>query len=274
MLSVIKALLHKHGIEKIAALPLDACRITKPYLLHRASIESGTVIIFCIPYYTTKCEDPARNISAYAVSADYHLFCRTLFDEILPILQEKFPENRFAGFADHSPIDERDCALRAGLGSIGKNHLFQTREFSSFVFLAEIVTDAALPTSAVEPISLCTDCGACLRACPAGLSPGECLSALTQQKGALTGEQVRIMLANGSAWGCDRCQDVCPVTKRAKATGSIYSDIPFFHNTARPVLRSDDLLAMDDTTFSTRAYSWRGRETILRNLKLFEEEEL
>ena len=115
----IKALLAVRGIDTVAPISLSALTVTRPYLLRREGIERGTAFLFAIPYYTTHCDNPARNISAYAVSRDYHLFFSALFAEILPILREKFAPHRFAGFSDHSPIAEADAAVRAGIGFFG-----------------------------------------------------------------------------------------------------------------------------------------------------------
>ena len=100
-----------------------------------------------------------------------------------------------------------------------------------------------------------------------------CLSALTQKKGALTDEEQHALRALGSAWGCDVCQEVCPHTRAAIASGSIFSPIPFFSEQALPHLTLDALDEMDDKAFSERAYAWRGRETVRRNLILLEEHE-
>lgn len=269
MLETIKSLLAARGIDAAAPLSLADCRITRPYLLERAGIASGTAYVFAVPYYTTKCDDPARNISAYAVSGDYHVFFAELFAEILPPLRAAFPENRFAGFTDHSPIAEADAAVRAGLGFFGCNHLFLTERYSSYVFLGEIITDA--PTDVTPlPITTCKACGACRRACPVGLESAQCLSALTQKKGELTAEEESALLSHGIAWGCDRCQEVCPITQNAKKSGSIYTQISYFTDTAIPHLTARAVEEMSDEAFAARAYSWRGRAVILRNLKLLE----
>jgi epoxyqueuosine reductase len=272
MKRIIADLLAARGISLCAPISLSDCRVTRAYLLEREGITGGTAFLFAVPYYTTKCEDRARNISAYAVSADYHLFFAELFAEILPILRESFPENRFAGFTDHSPIAEAEAAVRAGLGFFGCNHLFLTEAYSSYVFLGEIVTDAVIEAP-IREIATCTACGACRRACPVELSVEGCLSALTQKKGALSDEEARAVLANGSLWGCDRCQEACPITKRAKECGSIYTAIPFFEETALPHLTAETINGMSEEDFKKRAYSWRGRGVILRNLELFEKGE-
>ncbi len=272
MQHMINTLLGEHGISLVAPISLADCTVTRPYLLERAGITEGTAFLFAVPYYTTKCDDRTRNISAYAVSRDYHLFFAALFDEILPALRAAFPSQKFAGFSDHSPIAEADAAVRAGLGFFGCNHLFLTKEHSSFVFLGEIVTDAVFQLPAPPPES-CPACGACQRACPVSLDISRCHSALTQKKGALSEEEATLLLAQGSAWGCDLCQLACPVTAAARRAGTLYSKIPFFEEGAIPHLTRERLLAMSEQEFSQRAYSWRGKAVILRNLELLEKGE-
>ena len=271
MLNRIKTLLLEHGITLVSPLSLADCTVQKPYLLEREGITDGTAILFAVPYYTTKCDDRASNISAYSVSRDYHLFFKQIFENILPILRAEFPAHRFAGFTDHSPIAEAQAAVRAGLGFWGCNHLFLTDKHSSFVFLGEIVTDAVMEAPA-KAEAQCPGCGACRTACPVGLDVSRCHSALTQKKGMLSDEEIAQLRAHGSAWGCDLCQLACPVTKKAKASGTLYTDIPFFTQSALTPLSAKTLEEMSDEEFATRAYSWRGRQTVLRNLKLLEEE--
>ena len=96
------------------------------------------------------------------------------------------------------------------------------------------------------------------------------LSALTQKKGALTEAEYARLDAHPLVWGCDTCQLACPVTKAARAAGTLYSRIPFFNEAAIPHLTADRINAMSEAEFHARAYSWRGRAVILRNLALFE----
>ena len=269
MQKIVRALLEKHGITLCAPLALRHCRVQRPYLLERVGITDGTAFLFAVPYYTTHCDHPARNISAYAVSRDYHLYFRSLFDEILPQLQAAFPQNRFAGFTDHAPIAEVDAAVRAGLGVRGCNGMLLTERYGSYVFLGEIVTDACLEATPAEPKG-CADCGACLNACPVALRAADCLSALTQKKQPLDEKELIALRAHGCAWGCDRCQAACPVNLAAKKRGSIYTEIPFFAEDALPSLTADAVEAMSEEAFAARAYSWRGKQVILRNLRELE----
>ena len=271
MLAYISELFQKWHVDCFAPIPLSACNIKKPYLLEREGITDGTAIIIAIPYVTPHCDVPNRNISAYAVSKNYHAFFDVFFADVLPRLRESFPQNHFVGFADHSPIAEVEAASRAGLGVIGKNHLLLTDRYSSYIFLGELITDATIPCKLSE-IRECENCGACTSACPAA-ELGTCLSALTQKKGSYTEQEASAIRRYGSAWGCDICQEVCPHSVRARQSKRIYTPIPYFYEDPISVLTLKGLDEMDDEHFLTRAFSWRGRDTIRRNLKLLEEGE-
>ncbi len=270
MLEFIRSQLKKQNIELVASLRLAECTVKRPYLLEKQGFSSNSVIIFAAPYFTEN--DSKRNISAYAVSRDYHIFFAELFNTLIKELKKEYPENNFVGFSDHSPIDEIEAACRAGLGVLGKNRLLITKKYSSYVFLGELVTDAELPSSAGE-ISSCINCGECERACPMIKENCVCLSSLTQKKGELSAQEKRILHKYACAWGCDICQDVCPYTKRALNSGSIYTDIEFFEESRTPFLTSETVEQMSDEDFKTRAYSWRGKKTIKRNLKILEGDE-
>lgn len=268
--------LKPYGIALSGVLPLSACLVRKPYLLTRAGFAPDQasdlfVQIFAVPYLTPASDDASRNLSAYAVSEDYHLFMHTLFDDLLPRLRADHPSHRFAGFADHSPIDEISAAVDAGLGVRGRNHLLLTERHSSYVFLGEIVTDLPLtPTPSVLPPEsrVCHNCGACLAACPMTQKGGECRSALTQKKGELSPEERDMLTRFGSVWGCDVCQQVCPYTSHARNRGTLYTPIPFFYQATVPHLTLEILDHMSDEAFFRRAFAWRGREVIRRNLYL------
>ncbi len=278
MLDTIESLLGTPA----CAIPLSCCKPAKGYLLDKAGIPStGTAMMFAVPYLMTEdVENPLRNLSLYAVPRDYHGYMQELAQTLVPQLAQAFPAHRFALFADHSPICEVDAAARAELGVLGLNGLLITPDYGSFVFLGEVITDAdyeavterARPEFPANP-PLCEGCCACLRACPAGChedSREGCLSALTQKKGILTDEEVFAIRQNRLVWGCDACQLACPHNRRVIRSGTD-TPVPYFREDRILHLDMTTLDGWDKPTFCTRAYAWRGRTVIRRNLELMEE---
>ncbi len=263
-----EAFMASEQVELYAALPFRDCHVTCAHLLERLpDFTPRSVLCFAIPYYTGEGE----NLSLYAVSRDYHLFMRDFTDRLCAHLANAMPGFRFFGFSDHSPIDERDAAVRCGLGLLGDNGLLITERYGTLVFLGEVISDApAEPHPLASPCE-CEHCGACRRACPTAAleGRGDCLSALTQQKGTLPESTLALMLRHSTVWGCDLCQTACPYTRRAIAAGHT-TPIPFFWQERLPRLTAATLAAMTDEAFRERAYSWRGRQTIERNLVAFE----
>lgn len=275
MLDTIRSLL---GVPA-RAIPLSVCKPAKSYLLERAGIPpTGTAVLFAIPYVmTADADDPRRNLSLYAVPRDYHGYVKELEETALPFLKRTYPDLTFALFADHSPILEVDAAARAGLGVIGMNGLLLTHEYGSLVFICELVTDTdytavtgeATPEFPAEP-PVCEGCGLCVSACPAGCGVGRrdgCLSALTQKKGILTSEETAAIVKNGLVWGCDACQLACPHNRAVIKAGKD-TPIPYFREARVIRVDTDTIATMDDTAFSQRAYAWRGRAVISRNIEL------
>ena len=267
------------GISLCASLRLSDCRVRKPHLLTRAGFDvyhpnDVAVLLLAVPYLTPQADLPTRNVSSYAVSRDYHLFFKQLYDELIPPILAEYPNTHTVGFADHSPIDEVHAAAVAGLGVVGRNHLLLTEAYSSYVFLGALFTDAPVLTPQ-SPLpyeaQACCACGRCERECPSGCLTDDmsrCLSSLTQKRGELTDGACLQLRQHPLVWGCDTCQQVCPYTARAKANGTIYTDIPFFYEQPIPTLTLSVLDGMSDEQFSERAYAWRGRTVIRRNLLL------
>ena len=249
------------SITEVGCLSRDKWKITCPALLERNVPSAVSAVFFLIPYYSG--EKAERNISLYAVPRDYHLYVKSLGERLLPELRAAYPNHRFALFSDHSPFDERDATARAGLGMLGENGLLIHKKYGSCVFIAEVVSDMPLGEDTGTAIARCPGCGACRMVCP---GKEECLSAVTQKKGTLSEKEEALIRENGTAWGCDLCQSVCPFNKGAAET-----PIAFFREERIWRLSTDLINGMDADTFASRAYSWRKRETILRNLSILEE---
>ncbi|MBO7293742.1 MAG: epoxyqueuosine reductase [Clostridia bacterium] len=270
MRDTVAAIFADEGITEYGFLPMDAACVTYPALLSRdGDFTPRSVLLFLVPYYT----GPADNLSLYAVSRDYHLYMRTLGERLLSALAATYPDATFRLFSDHSPIDERHAAASCGLGIFGDNGLLINGKYGSLVFVGEVFSSLPPPEgTAVYPLRSCEHCGACRRACPTGAlsGAGECLSALTQRKGALAPETVALMRKHRTVWGCDLCQTSCPHTRRAIEAG-VTTPISFFHEARLPRLDGEVLASLTPEEFAARAFSWRGRATVERNVRAFEE---
>ena len=263
----------------LGAIPLSQCRILRPYLLEKMGLGiNGTAVIFAVPYLiAADAKDPRRNLSLYAVPEDYHGYFNDLKDTLLPRLRDMFPEAHFGLFADHSPIAEVEAAVKCGLGCLGKHGLLITQAYGSFVFLGELITDLH-PDMVMDDavcsqrsvMNTCEGCDACIRACPGKCLPSHrdtCISAISQKKGDLTPEEIRLLTAQTLVWGCDVCQLVCPHNRRVIEADK-NTPVTYFSDHRIKYIDQTILDQMDDAAFSRRAYAWRGKTVIMRNLAL------
>ena len=257
----------EHGAGDAAYLKFSDCTIINPKLLERLSFTPQSVIIATVPYYTEYC-NANKTVSSYALAYDYHIYLKNIADETIKKAKALFPEASFASFADHSPINEKEAAAKAGLGIIGVHSLLITPKHSSFVFLLEILTDLKCEKSA-HNILYCNKCNSCVMACPGFLQgKSECLSAITQKKGVLSAEESYMISTYGTVWGCDICQMACPHTQNAINKGTIYTKSGWFGNNI--CSSPSETTINDEQDFKNRAYSWRGKDTILRNIKIID----
>lgn len=256
MNEILKSFFEKENIEFYASAQICPEFVSNP---KRLPEWARYVTVFLIPYNTGVGEK--RNVSRYAVSRDYHLYVKQLEKR----LEAECKEN-FRIFADTSPFDERTLAKKLSLGVFGKNGLLINEKYGSFVFLGEIVTQSAvsLRGGSLCEREACLSCGGCAKVCPTGaLTTGTaCVSEITQKK-KISCDEEEIIKKHSLVWGCDICQDVCPHNKNVPMT-----PIRFFYDARLEVLTSDSIERMSDEEFLSRAYSWRGKNVILRNLTL------
>ena len=261
----LKDFLEAEKIFEYSILPFSEAEIIDERRASRlfGEGECQTVVPFLIPYFVRSDED--SNISVYAHARDYHFYFKALSER----LKETFGD--VVSACDTSPINEVACAVRAGLGSIGKNGLIINRRYGSYAFVAEAFFSLPVDHPLFEGIErkdkghFCLECGACERACPTSAlsDKSRCVSFINQKKRLDEGDE-EIIVKSGSVWGCDVCQSVCPMNKSAEET-----EISFFKEERTPYITLELLDEMiRDGSFSTRAYAWRGEAVIRRNAEL------
>ena len=261
----LKRIFAEMNIEYFSVISYSDCRVTSERIMERESFTPRSVIMYLLPYYTGEC----KNISRYAASLDYHIAIAETNKKISDYLREIYPDCAFRGYGDHSPIDERHAALISGLGILGDSGLLINEKYGTYVFIGDVVTDIEPELlGAAEPLGIrrCEGCGACLCACPTGILSGngtDCLSAITQRRGELSEDEQALIRKYNTAWGCDECQCSCPHNGSPEKT-----PIEFFWRDKIEELTEDSLAAMDKDTFSKRAFAWRGRAVLERNLSI------
>ena len=250
----IKKFLESENIDTFSAIKAQKLSVINERIM---PTNAKSAVMFLIPYYTGRHED--RNVSLYAVSRDYHLYIKEL--------SKRFSgdgEHCFSFFADTSPINERRAAIDANLGFVGRNGLIISEKYGSFIFIGTILTDAVFDEEEYtenKEKKTCMDCGLCNKNCAFLRGESEyCLSELNQRKN-VTDDELKLIRSQNILWGCDICQEVCPHNKNVAVT-----PIEFFHRDLLEKIDAELIENMSKDEFSERAYAWRGKKTLLRNL--------
>src|SRR6266568_3071713 len=188
--------------------------------------EAKSIITLAMFYLTEQPDEvqdnmPRGRISRYAWGNDYHEIIKPRLQQFAGWLRE-YARNEVRDevetrlFVDTGRMVDRAVAQRAGLGWYGKNTNILTKGWGSWVFLGEIVTN--LPLQSDTPVKTnCGSCEICLHACPTQALPApyvldntRCISFLTIELRGSIPLELRPLMGN-LIFGCDICQEVCPV---------------------------------------------------------------
>ncbi len=188
---------------------------------------SRTVISLAINYFNDKWKHPPQgfygSFSRYTYGKDYHSTIESKLVELARFLKKE-AQCEARGYVDDAPLLEKKWATLAGIGWRGKNSLIYTESYGSWVFLGELVTDIELEYDEANKEDHCGDCTICMEACPTGaiespyrLQASRCLAYQTIETKEIITENLRGLIGN-ALYGCDICQDVCPLNKAAQPT--------------------------------------------------------
>ncbi|MEK7407024.1 MAG: tRNA epoxyqueuosine(34) reductase QueG [Acidobacteriota bacterium] len=183
------------------------------------------------PYSIRQKDHERAWISRYAWGEDYHAVLRAGLERLV----EKLAAASSRAFewricVDTSPLVERACARRAGLGWIGKNTCLINQPGGSWFFLGELLVSLEIEPDAPPP-DRCGSCTRCIEACPTralvptgkpggpawALDARRCISYFTIELRGPIPEEHRAAIGH-HVFGCDICQDVCPWNRRAPVT--------------------------------------------------------
>ncbi|MDH6060910.1 tRNA epoxyqueuosine(34) reductase QueG [Chrysosporum bergii ANA360D] len=203
--------------------------------------EARSLICVALNYYTPHQRSEGQEyakISRYAWGRDYHKVMHKKLKALTTWLESLNLDIQTRYYADTGPVQDKVWAQRAGIGWIAKNGNLITREYGSWVFLGEILTNLELDSDRPHT-EHCGTCTRCLQACPTGaitqpfvVDANRCIAYHTIENRA---EKLpETISANLQGWvaGCDICQDVCPWNQRFSQTTDIEDFNPYPGNVA------------------------------------------
>lgn len=198
-----------------------------------------SVLVVARSYHQPQLDKKRPVIARYALGKDYH---KTLRADLARLMKHARSSLRLAGdyrlCVDTAPLLERAYARKAGLGWIGRSGMLVSQQLGSYTLLGAVLLGEKLPVrSAFSQQSLigCGSCRACVTSCPTQaisasevkdhatdkinapghVDAGRCISYWTiEHRGAFDD-----VTPDYDRWifGCDRCQEVCPLNHKARA---------------------------------------------------------
>lgn len=229
-----------------------------------------SALVILVPYTSGKEEKKSITeddvyLSTCSWSEDYHLVINRILNNVKIFLEENGYKAKI--FVDNNILDERYLAYQAGLGYYGKNNLLFNDKYGSYFFIGVLLTDAVFKYGK-KLDKKCLECNLCINACPTKalsedkiLNGKKCLSYLNQKKEVSLEEK---KFFNNCIYGCDICQDVCPLNK--------YDNKKFFKYSKKEIIKLKDkneFLEKFDKDFSNSSCSWRKKDLFERNINLY-----
>ncbi|MBM7642565.1 tRNA epoxyqueuosine(34) reductase QueG [Streptococcus loxodontisalivarius] len=220
-----------------------------------------------LPVQPPKTEFKRGKITPNSWGLDYHYVLQDKLKRLAEAIEDLTDDFEYKGMVDTGALVDTAVARRAGIGFIGKNGLVISKEFGSYMFLGELITNLEIEPD--QPVDYgCGDCNRCVEACPTSCLIGDgtmnarrCLSFQTQDKGMMDMEfrkKIKTVI-----YGCDICQICCPYNKGIE--NPLATDID-------PELAWPELipfLELSNSNFKEKfgmiAGSWRGKNILQRN---------
>ena len=232
-----------------------------------------TIISIAVAYPRRLPQQPQKTafrrgkITPNSWGLDYHYILQDKLERLARGIEKLTADFEYKGMVDTGALVDTAVARRAGIGFIGKNGLVISKEFGSYMFLGELITNLELePDSPVDYD--CGDCNRCVEACPTSCLLGDstmdarrCLSFQTQDKGMMDLEfrkKIKTVI-----YGCDICQICCPYNKGIDSPPVVDIDPDLAQPELIPFLNLSN--GQFKEKFGMIAGSWRGKNILQRN---------
>lgn len=212
-------------------------------------------------------------ISRSSLGLDYHIVLRENMEKLVSLINKE-KDFEYKIYTDTGPLIDRELAYKSNIGFYGKNCSIINPQYGSFIFLGYILTNLNIIYDIDKKNmnnNYCKDCNLCVKACPTGaiekpyiINSKKCLSYITQSKNYIR-EKDRALLGR-RLYGCDTCQIVCPINKKASLKKGKSLDLrPKFNGRINLI----DLIEISNRQFKRKfgfmAGSWRGKNILKRN---------
>lgn len=245
---------------------------TRKIKMKRVIEKPRSIIVGVFPYYSEKL-DFYSNISVYTQVLDYHDVVRSELAKVAEEIKKEYLNLDYKILVDSSPFVERYLAQQAGLGFWGLNNNLISETYGSYFFIGTIIANLDFEEDQNSNKD-CFGCGKCIEMCPGNaldekfnINAQKCLSYLTQKKDTTMEDNEKIRV-NGKVFGCDICQSVCP---HNESLGDTKIDA-FKENILKSLSGGELDLSNREfkRKYSNRAFSWRGKKIIARNLQILD----
>ncbi|MBD1870111.1 tRNA epoxyqueuosine(34) reductase QueG [Cyanobacteria bacterium FACHB-471] len=202
---------------------MDWMKNPKRQDIHRVMPTAKSVICVALNYYTPHVRPDGEEyakVSRYGWGRDYHKVMHKKLKALASWLEAQAEGVQARPYADTGPVQDKVWAERAGIGWIAKNSNVITREYGSWVFLGEVLTNLELASDRPHT-QHCGTCTRCIEACPTGaiaqpfvVDANRCIAYHTIENRAEELPEAIAPQLQGWVAGCDICQDVCPWNQR------------------------------------------------------------
>jgi epoxyqueuosine reductase len=223
------------------------------------AVEGARSVIVAARSYLTVADPPSptggphARVGRYAW-VDHYAPLRTALRTVARRIRRA--DHRAVAYADDNAIVDRAVAHRAGIGWYGKNANLLLPGLGSWFVLGCIVTTAVYEPAPHQVPDGCGTCRRCIDACPTGaiVAPGvvdgaRCLSWILQKPGPLPVEYRGAI--GDRIYGCDDCQDACPISVRLGPRDAIALD-----EGTQARVDAVELLEADDDWIERRHGHW------------------
>lgn len=230
----------------------------KRWDIHQVMPDVRSLVCVALNYYTPHQrpnDDQHGKISRYGWGRDYHRVMQKKLKVLSEWLRSLDSDIQTRFYVDTGPVQDKFWAQQAGIGWVAKNGNVITRDYGSWVFLGEVLTNLQLEPDAPHTAH-CGTCTRCLEACPTGaiaapfvVDANRCIAYHTIENRAATLPNEVADRMEGWVAGCDICQDVCPWNQRFAQETDVAAFQPYTWNVA-PTL--SDLATLDETEWNRR----------------------